>query len=129
MTKSLLMDKYPIVSTTINKESTNCKNISNFLNHFKNKIENDPVAKFITTFSNYEHTSSLEVGEINEEIVDAQIVIFCFGPKIPNPKILAVRPRSIAVVETKANFVISFMEAPNEMMTEKMENWVKEIIS
>ena len=129
MTKSLLMDKYPIVSTTINKESTNCKNVSDFLNYFKNKIENDPVAKFITTFSNYEHTSSLEVGEINEEIIDAQNVIFCFGPKIPNPQILAVRPRSIAVVETKANFVISFMEAPNEMMSEKMENWVKEIIS
>ena len=129
MTKSLLMDKYPIVSTTINKESTNCKNVSDFLNYFKNKIENDPVAKFITTFSNYEHTSSLEVGEINGEIIDAQIVIFCFGPKIPNPQILAVRPRSIAVVETKANFVISFMEAPNEMMSEKMENWVKEIIS
>jgi len=128
MTKSIMMDKYPILSKTIKKTDTKFKNVAEFINYFQDKIEKDPIATLISVFNNHAHTASLENGEIADGIVDAQNIIFCFGQKIPNPLILSVRPRSIAVVEDGESFTISFMEAPMQPMSEKMQRWVKELI-
>jgi len=116
------------ISLEISKNDTNYKNIPEILEYFKTKIDADKIAKYIGTFNHYEHTQSLEEnGSIAEGILDAQNVMFCFGKKIPNAQMLAVRPRSIAVVEYGDKFAISFMETPMPPMTEKMQIWVKEL--
>ena len=121
------MDKYPLLSLDIAKNNATFKNVPEILEYFKAKIENDAIAKFIGIFNHYEHTQSLESGSIEQNIIDAQNIVFCFGQKIPNALILAVRPRSIAIAEYADKFTVSFMEAPMVPMTDKMESWVKEL--
>jgi hypothetical protein len=53
--------------------------------------------------------------------------MFCFGNKLPNGKISAVRPRSIGVTEFEDKFEIAFLEAPALIANEVMEGWVKEL--
>jgi hypothetical protein len=128
MTKTTLMEKYPVLSLEISKNDINYKNVPEILEYFKTKIDADKVAKCIGIFNHYEHTQSLEDDDsIAEGILDAQNIMFCFGKKIPNVQILAVRPRSIAVVEYEDKFAISFMETPMPPMTDKIIVWVKEL--
>ena len=127
MKKTILMDKYHIRSKSINKKDTKLTNVTQFINYFKEKIESDAATKFIGIFDHYEHTQSLENGEIADSIKDAQNIVFCFGQKIPNPLILAVRPRSIAIAENEDSFIVSFMDAPVVEATAKMESWVNSI--
>lgn len=127
MTQITVMDKYPVNELTISKEKINYKNVDEILDYLKEKIDAHPVATFISIFDHYTHTKGLEVGEINEDILDAKNIIFCFGKQIPNAAIMAVRPRSIAVVEYKDNFVITFMDAPNPQAHEAMISWVENI--
>ena len=128
MTKSVIMDKYQINSIEIDKVDIEYKNVDEIIKYLEDKIENDPIAKFIAIFDHYEHTKGLESGEISDAITDAKNIIFCFGQKLPNPSIMAVRPRSIAVAEEKDSFTISFMEAPMTPMNDKMVAWVKALI-
>jgi hypothetical protein len=95
------------------------------IEYFQAKIEAHPVAVYITLFDHYAHTSAKEEAQIAEDIVDVKNIVFCFGKEIPNPKVPAVRPRSIAITETKENFVIAFMEAPNEKLSQTMVEWVE----
>ena len=127
MTQITVMDKYPVNELTISKEKINYKNVDEILDYLKEKIDAHPVATFISIFDHYTHTKGLEVGEINEDILDAKNIIFCFGKQIPNAAIMAVRPRSMAVVEYKDNFVITFMDAPNTQAHEAMISWVENI--
>jgi len=127
VTQITVMDKYPVNELTISKEKINYKNVDEILDYLKEKIDAHPVATFISIFDHYTHTKGLEVGEINEDILDAKNIIFCFGKQIPNAAIMAVRPRSIAVVEYKDNFVITFMDAPNTQAHEAMISWVENI--
>ncbi|MEA1956029.1 MAG: hypothetical protein U9N02_06005 [Campylobacterota bacterium] len=122
MTKTILMDKYPIYSLELNKDDITQKTASEIIEYFKKNIETHPVAKFIAIFDHYEHTKSLD-GEIDSNILNAINIIFCFGKAIPNTRVLAVRPRSIGVVELENKFVIEFMEAPNEKFHSVMEKW------
>jgi hypothetical protein len=127
MTKSALLDRFPILSIEISKNNTDCKNVPEILDFLKTKIEEDEFAKYIAIFNHYEHTQSIEGSEIQEGMLDAQNIIFCFGKKLSNAKVLAVRPRSIGVSEYQDKFIISLMEAPMAPMTDKMEAWVKEL--
>ena len=52
-------------------------------------------------------------------------MIFCFGFALPNPQVLAMRPRSIGVADLGGKFVLSFMEAPMKPANEAMEALVK----
>ena len=61
------------------------------------------------------------------KIKDCKIIIFCFGNKLPNGKIAAVRPRSIGVTEYIDKFEIAFLEAPALIANEVMEEWIKEL--
>jgi len=128
MQKTLLMDKYHICSKEIKKVDIEYTTTDQFIEYFLNKINEDKIAKFIGIFDHYEHTQSLENGTIADSIKDAKNIVFCFGQQIPNPLILSVRPRSIAVVENEDSFTISFMEAPLAPMTQKMQNWVEELV-
>lgn len=128
MTKTVLMDKYPVFSLEVKKTETTFSNVAEILDYLHAKIDAHPIAKFIATFNNYEHTAALgDETAINEEIKDAQIVIFCFGKQIPNTKILAARPRSFGVAELADSFVIDFLEAPNEQLHTTMEEWAKSV--
>ena len=126
MKKTIFMDKYPVYTLELLKSEVAQKNVNEIIEYFKAKIEAHPIAKFIAIFDHYSHTKSLD-GEINPEILDAQNIIFCFGPAIPNTKILAARPRSIGVCELEDKFVIEFLEAPKEQLHDLMENWAKSL--
>jgi uncharacterized protein DUF6858 len=122
MKKSIFMDKYPIYSLELNKDEISQKSTQEIVDYFVEKIENHPIATNISIFDHYEHTKKLD-GIINDEIIDAKNVIFCFGSAIPSPKMLAVRPRSIGISEFKEKFSIDFIEAPNEKPQDIMEAW------
>ena len=127
MTKTNLLDKYPVFSLEISKTNTTYSSVDEIIVFLKAKIEAHPIATYIAIFDHYSHTISLEGHMIDEEIKDAKNLIFCFGKQLPNTKILAVRPRSIGVSETNDEFHLALMEAPNEQLTLVMQDWVKEI--
>ncbi len=128
MKKTVFMDKYPVYTLEIQKDETSLKNVDEFLAYFKEKVDSHKIAVFISIFDHYSHTTALG-GEINPDIKDAKNIVFCFGAAIPNTKILAARPRSIAIAELENSFMVEFIEAPNEKLHEVMENWTKEIVT
>ncbi len=129
MNQTLLMEKYPVYSLEVGKAETSKKSVDEIIDHFRRQIESHPVARFIAVFDHYAHTSSLADGYIDDTILDAQDIVFCFGLAIPGPEVMAVRPRSIGVVERQNDFVISFMEAPMPMANSAMESWAKQLQS
>ena len=126
MTKSVFMEKYPVCSLELLKSEVKQKSVAEIIEYFKNKIESHPIAKFIAIFDHYSHTQDLN-GEIVDGLLDAQNIIFCFGSAIPTTKILAARPRCIGVCEFENKFIIEFIEAPKEELSEVMENWSKSL--
>ena len=127
MTKTNLLEKYPVYSLEISKNDTSFTNVDEIITFLQAKIEAHPIATYIAIFDHYAHTLSLEDHMIDDEIKNAKNLIFCFGKQLPNTKILAVRPRSIGVSETETEFHLALMEAPNEQLTLVMQDWVKEI--
>ncbi len=125
MKQTLLLEKYPVYSLQVGKQETTKRSIDEIVDYFKRHIESHPVARFIAVFDHYAHTRGLADGFIDDEILDARDVIFCFGLAIPGPEVMAVRPRSIGVVERESDYVISFMEAPMPMANSAMEAWAK----
>ena len=123
MQKSIFMDKYPIYSLSLNKNQLTQKSTQEIIEYFVDKIQKHPVATNIAIFNHYEHTKNLD-GDINEKIIDAQNVVFCFGAALPNAEILAVRPRSIGIVEFEESFTINCLEAPNDKLHEVMKEWI-----
>ena len=128
MTKTVFMDKYPVYTLNVKKSEVAYTNVAEIVAYFKAKIDEHPIAKFIAIFDHYGHTKGVG-GEIMEGLKEAQNIICCFGPAIPNTKILAVRPRSITVCELEDSFVIEFMEAPKEEMHALMETWAKALVA
>ena len=127
MKQTIFKDKYPVWTLELEKQEISKKSVNEIIDYFKEKIDAHPVAKFIAIFDHYEHTASLKEGKIADEIKDVKNIIFCFGKEIPNTKVAAVRPRSIAVCELEDKFVIEFLEAPNETLHKVMEQWSKDL--
>lgn len=125
MKKTLLMEKFPIFTKEILKTETDIKTADEFIWKIKNKVEEDDVATFIWIFDHFSHTKSLN-WPIQEWIIDAKIILFCFWQEIPKAEVLAVRPRNIAIVEYENKFVISFLEAPKEWANNKKVEWILE---
>ncbi len=123
----MILEKYPVYVQEIAIDKTPYNNVGEVLEYFKQKIDADPVATFIEVFDHYEHTKCLQGGVINPDILDAKNIVFCFGEKLPDPRMLAVRPRSIGVAQMKEVFVVSFLEAPVPHVNEKMQKWVDEL--
>ncbi len=59
MTKTNLMDKYPVHSLEIQKSQTNMKSIDEITSYFQEKISKHPIAAFIAIFDHYSHTTQL----------------------------------------------------------------------
>ena len=128
MTKTNVMDRYPVFSLHVKKNETNFKTADEIVTHFEQLIHKHPIAKLIAIFDHYEHTSQINEHVIAPEIKDAKNVIFCFGKQLPNAKMLAVRPRSIGICEFEDSFEINFLEVPNEQLHAVTEEWAKSII-
>ena len=124
MKQTLLQEKYPVYVAEIDKAETSCQSVDEVVSYLKDKIAANPKVQFIGVFDHYAHTKRIE-GEINPDIKAAVDVIFCFGFALPNPQVLAVRPRSIGVADMGSKFVVSFMEAPMKPANEAMEAWAK----
>ena len=122
-----LMERYPVFTKHILKEHSSFKSVDEIINYLHQKIESDPIAIYIGVFDHYSYTSRLEEHEIHESIVDAKNILCCFGDKLLIPELPAVRPRSFAVVLTKTDFVISFLQAPSPVANAKMVEWVEAI--
>jgi hypothetical protein len=127
MKQSMLQEKYPLYSLELRSDETRLKGVDAIIDFLKAKVDAHPAARLIAVFDHYGHTKSLENGEINPDILDAKNLVFCFGMKLPSAQMLAVRPRSIGVTETKEGYVINFLEAPMPAANEAMEQWVKSI--
>lgn len=124
MKQSLLMEKYPVFDLEIAKSETSCASVDDIIAALKGKIDAHPKVAYIATFDHYSHTKAIE-GVINEAITDAKEIVFCFGVALPNPHVLAVRPRSIGVADMGDHFHVTFLEPPMEVATKEMEAWVK----
>jgi len=126
----MVMEKYPVTTMEIAKTETTFKSVDEIIAYLKEKIDTHPVAAYIATFDHYNHTTCLgENGEISSDILDAKNIICCFGKQLPLPVMLAIRPRSIGIVEMADKFVVSFMDAPNPQAHEAMASWVKGIVN
>ncbi len=123
MKQTLLQEKYPIFVAEIGKDETDCQTVEAVADYLKARIAEKEKVVFIGVFDHYAHTRGLG-GEIAPGIVGALDVIFCFGFALPNPQVLAVRPRSIGVADLGDKFVISFLEAPMKPANDAMEAWV-----
>lgn len=122
--QSLLMEKYPVFDLQIAKTETSCETAEDIIAALKAKIDAHPKVAYIGSFDHYTHTSSID-GTIAETIKDARNIVFCFGIALPNPHVLAVRPRSIGVADMGDHFHICFLEPPMEIATKEMESWCK----
>lgn len=128
MKQSILNEKYPVYTLDVLKTETAYDNIDEVIAYFKRCIDEHEVARHVADFDHYAHTSALVDGKIEEGMIAATNVVFCFGTALPKPEMLAVRPRSIGVAEYKNRFVISFLEAPMPKANEAMERWAKAIL-
>ncbi|MEW6133381.1 MAG: DUF6858 family protein [Pseudomonadota bacterium] len=124
MKQTLLQEKYPVFVAEIDKQETDCKNVDDIVAYLKDKIAENAKVQFIGVFDHHAHTTRIG-GEINPDIKAAVDVIFCFGIALPNPQVLAVRPRAIGIADMGDKFVLSFMEAPMKPANDAMEAWVK----
>jgi hypothetical protein len=122
--QTLLQEKYPVFVAEIGKDETTCQSVDDVVAYLKGKIAEKEKVVFIGVFDHYAHTKGIG-GEINPDIKAAVDVIFCFGFALPNPQVLAVRPRSIGVADMGDKFVVSFLEAPMPPANQAMEAWVK----
>ncbi len=126
MKHTLLNDKYPVFSLEIEKSEIRYRSLPALIDYFKEKIAENPKVQFLTVFDHFAHTSRIG-GEIMPGLVGAVDIVFCFGFAIPNPLVLAVRPRAIGIADLGERFVISFMEAPMVPANQAMRTWVMDL--
>jgi hypothetical protein len=126
MKQSKLMEKYPLYELALGKEETSCKTVDDIVAALEARIDANPRVALIGIFDHYAHTKSID-GSIDEGILAAKNIIFCFGFALPNPRVLSVRPRSIGIADMGSHFHISFMEPPMEIATIEMEKWCTEL--
>lgn len=127
MQQTFTREAYALFSLEIDKSETTFSSVEEILDYLKSCVEADPIATFIATFDHYAHTSALENGQIHDRIRAAGNIVFCFGLTLPTPQAMALRPRSIGVVELPNTFYITFLQAPMPVANTAMENWVRAI--
>ncbi len=115
-------EKYPITVVDIAKSETRYDSVAAIADYFKDCLANTPRVSYIGTFDHYAHTQAIG-GEIAPDIRAATNVLFCFGHALPNPQVLAVRPRSIGIADLGSHFVITFMDAPMKPANDAMQAW------
>lgn len=127
MQQKMFKETYPIFALEFTKAESKFDSVPAILEFLHAQVEAHPKAVNIARFDHFNHTKSID-GKIAEGIVDAQNIIFCFGFELPSADPVAIRPRSIGVTDMGENFVVNFMEAPNEVANDTMEAWVKQLV-
>lgn len=125
LSKSHFQEKFPVFSQQVPKNAQ-LPSFELLINQLKEKIHGHPIAKHIADFDHHTHTRQLE-GDMPDGILNAANLIFCFGPKIEETRMLAVRPRSFGIAEFSDHFVISFIEAPSPQATNTMKEWIHDL--
>ena len=115
-------EKYPITVVDIAKSETTYATVDAIADYFKACIAAAPRVSYIATFDHFAHTKAIG-GDIAPAIQAAVNVVFCFGHALPNPQVLAVRPRSIGIADMGDHFVVSFMDAPMKPANDAMQAW------
>lgn len=115
-------EKYPITVLDIAKTETSHTSAASIADYFKTCIANTPRVSYIATFDHLSHTQAIG-GDIAPGISAAINVLFCFGHALPNPQVLAVRPRSIGIADMGERFVVSFLDAPMKAANDAMQAW------
>jgi len=126
MKQIMLQEKYPVFILEIGKQETTCKSVDDVATKLKAAIQADERVAWIADFDHYAHTKK-GGGAIAPEIVGARNLVFCFGLQLPNPQVLAVRPRAIGIADCGDKFVVSFLEAPMPVANIAMEGWAKSL--
>lgn len=124
MKQMLLQEKYPVFVLELAKSETSCQSVDEIASRLKAAIAADNRVAWIAEFDHFAHTQKLG-GTIAPEIRAAKNLVFCFGLQLPNPQVLAVRPRSLGIVDCGDRFVINFLEAPMKPANDAMEGWAK----
>lgn len=124
MKQMLLQEKYPVFVLELAKDETTCQSVDDIAARLKAAIAADSRVAWIAEFDHYAHTQKLG-GAIAPEIRAAKNLVFCFGLQLPNPNVLAVRPRSIGIADCGDKFVVNFLEAPMKPANDAMEGWAK----
>lgn len=127
MQQSFTREAYALFSLEIDKSETTFTSVAEIIDYLKGCVEADPIATFIATFDHFAHTRTLENGQIHGDIRAAGNIVFCFGLTLPTPQAMALRPRSIGVVELPEKFYITFLQAPMPVANTTMEGWVRGI--
>ncbi|MCB1764117.1 MAG: hypothetical protein KDI27_13390 [Gammaproteobacteria bacterium] len=125
MKQFLFQENYPLFTLEVEKRETSFTSVDQIVEFLKARIDENNMARFIAVFDHFSHTAALEFGQIGEGILAAKNIIFCFGITLPNPQAMALRPRSIGVVELAQTFVLTFMEAPMPLANVAMESWAR----
>lgn len=115
-------EKYPITVVDVAKTETRFGSVQAIADYFKDCIASTPRVSYIATFDHLAHTRAIG-GDVAPEIQAAVNVIFCFGHALPNPQVMAVRPRSIGIADLGERFVVSFMDAPMKPANDAMQAW------
>jgi hypothetical protein len=118
-------DRCPIFRLELARDECHFNSAQEILNHLKERVDEHKMARYIAEFDHFSHTKGLLEGEVNEEMLDARHIIFCFGNTLNDIDALAVRPRSIGIAEMRDRFQLTFLEAPQAMGSETMEQWIK----
>ncbi len=115
-------EKYPITVAEIAKTETTCQSAQDVAQHYRDRIAQTERVSYIGQFDHLAHTRAIG-GEVAPDIQAALNVLFCFGHALPNPQVMAVRPRSIGIADLGDRFVISFMDAPMKPANDAMQAW------
>lgn len=126
MKQKIFKGKYHIFEIEYKKDELEFNSVDEIISAIKTKVDEHDVIAYIATFDHYTHTKRIN-GEINEKILDAKNIVFCFGKEIPTPEVLAVRPRSIGVTELVDSYVVNFLEAPNDVANVVMQDIIKSL--
>ncbi len=128
--EKLVNNEFPIIKISINKNEFNSHFNNNGIDSFnelvglfRNKLEGIKDVKIISEFDNLGHTQSIG-GEINKNIINAKIIIYCFGKNLLSPEQIAIRPRNLSICEIGDYYTISFLKIPSD----NLNNLVKKII-
>ena len=127
MKQTRLQERYPVFTLEVEKQETGFSTTDEIIAYLKQCVDGHGVSRFIAVFDHFSHTNGLKNGWIDESILDAKNIVFCFGITLPNPEAMATRPKSIGVVELADRFVVTFLEAPMPMANSTMESWVRSI--
>jgi len=117
-------DKYPVTVMDLDKEETGFSSAAEIADNLEACIARTPRVQALGRFDHLAHTRAIG-GDVVPGMQAAINVMFCFGHALPNPMVLAVRPRSIGIADMGDRFVISFMDAPMKPANDAMQAWVK----